>query len=174
MLGDYFGEGMTAAHLKMTETPEGDTELIQYDLDCGAVSPFPLVRCHGNIYVLPGVPHLLRQKWSAIKNILEKEYELAPFRNKVFRLSIADETKIAELLETVQTAYGDVQVGSYPVTEEEDGALTLVTLDSKKCFKLESAAAMMRSLLPAEYLLAEDSDVKALSRQPSVCSSPTK
>ena len=53
-LRSYFGTALTAAHLKMSETPEGDTELLDYLLDSGEESRFPVIRCHGNIYVLPG------------------------------------------------------------------------------------------------------------------------
>jgi hypothetical protein len=53
-LRSYFGTALTVAHLKMAETPEGDTELLDYLLDSGEESKFPVIRCHGNIYVLPG------------------------------------------------------------------------------------------------------------------------
>ena len=36
-------------------------------IDClmvdGSLSPFPVLQCR-NVYVLPGVPHLLRKKWA--------------------------------------------------------------------------------------------------------------
>lgn len=35
---------------------------IDFELEDGSVSPFPVLRCR-NIYVLPGVPQLLQQKW---------------------------------------------------------------------------------------------------------------
>ena len=37
-------------------------ELIDYKQADGSPSPFPLLLCR-NVYVLPGVPHLLQQKW---------------------------------------------------------------------------------------------------------------
>lgn len=43
--------------------PAGMTQVVEYDLPNGKPSPFPLVLCDDNIYVLPGVPHLLQQKW---------------------------------------------------------------------------------------------------------------
>ena len=32
-------------------------------MDDGSLSPFPVLQCR-NVYVLPGVPHLLRKKWA--------------------------------------------------------------------------------------------------------------
>ena len=40
----------------------GEVELIDYSQPDGSPSPFPLLQCR-NIYVLPGVPHLLERKW---------------------------------------------------------------------------------------------------------------
>ena len=36
--------------------------MIDYALEDGRPSPFPVIRCR-NVYMLPGVPHLLQQKW---------------------------------------------------------------------------------------------------------------
>lgn len=35
-------------------------------------SAFPLVRCR-NIFVLPGVPHLVKRKWEAIRQRLQQQ-----------------------------------------------------------------------------------------------------
>lgn len=43
----------------------GDCKLMPYSLDNGKQSPFPLMQCR-NVYVLPGVPDLLRQKWKVM------------------------------------------------------------------------------------------------------------
>ena len=40
----------------------GEVTVIDYALEDGRPSPFPVIRCR-NVYVLPGVPHLLQQKW---------------------------------------------------------------------------------------------------------------
>jgi hypothetical protein len=44
----------------------GECELIDHKFKDGRVSPFSLPRCR-NVYVLPGVPDLLRQKWRTLK-----------------------------------------------------------------------------------------------------------
>ena len=44
----------------------GESELIELEEDVAKQSPFPLVQC-SNIYILPGVPELLQQKWRTLK-----------------------------------------------------------------------------------------------------------
>ena len=41
----------------------GELKAIDYYMDDGSLSPFPVLQCR-NVYVLPGVPHLLRKKWA--------------------------------------------------------------------------------------------------------------
>ena len=47
--------------------PAGACTIIDYTRDDGSASPFPLIRCD-NVFVLPGVPDLLRSKWK-VKHI---------------------------------------------------------------------------------------------------------
>jgi hypothetical protein len=42
--------------------PPDEVTTIDHALPDGRMSPFPVLRCR-NIYVLPGVPQLLQQKW---------------------------------------------------------------------------------------------------------------
>ncbi|KAG7670257.1 hypothetical protein KSW81_008388 [Nannochloris sp. 'desiccata'] len=66
----YFGADVTDAHLKMADAPTGpEIALIDYNQADGTVSPFPLLKCR-NVYVLPGVPSLVQQKWKAVKRDL--------------------------------------------------------------------------------------------------------
>lgn len=53
-LRDMFGPSLTAAHLKMAETPAGRATLIDYTMENGQVSKFPLLKCGDNIFVMPG------------------------------------------------------------------------------------------------------------------------
>ncbi|GIL61337.1 hypothetical protein Vafri_15809 [Volvox africanus] len=158
-LSSYFGgEGaLTEAHLKMAEGPQ-HMELIDYTLPgCDQISKFPLLRVN-NIYVLPGVPSLLVQKWNALKPRL-KEAALAPFRNATLRLSLKDETTIAPALVRVASTHGlDVAVGSYPMDQG-----IIITLDSKNSEKLEAAIAEIQELLPEESVVTLERDVDSLS-----------
>ena len=42
--------------------PTGASSIVDYTRDDGSASPFPVIRCH-NVFVLPGVPDLLKSKW---------------------------------------------------------------------------------------------------------------
>ncbi|KAL6762532.1 MoaB/Mog domain-containing protein [Haematococcus lacustris] len=140
-----FGSEITESHLKMAEGPEGRLSLVDYRLEGGEPSRFPLLRCDPNIYVLPGVPHLLRQKWQALKEVLVKQMPLArPFHNQVFRLGLWDETLVAAALEKVQAAADGVSIGSYPVTDQGDGAGVLITLEASDTPVLDTASNLVR------------------------------
>ena len=59
--------------MKMGLSPEGKTELLHYVGDDGKRSPFPLVKVE-NIFVLPGVPQLVRRKWQPLAVYLTERY----------------------------------------------------------------------------------------------------
>ncbi|HSE93686.1 MAG TPA: competence/damage-inducible protein A, partial [Methylomirabilota bacterium] len=59
LLRGYYGDRLNEAQLKMAEVPEG-AELIG-----GEVLRFPTILIR-NVYVLPGVPEIFRQKFEAI------------------------------------------------------------------------------------------------------------
>lgn len=64
-----------------------------------------------------GVPHLLRQKWSAVAAELTAAVQLAPFSNRVVRLAADDEAAVAPLLNTLAEQWGsEIAIGSYPVS----------------------------------------------------------
>lgn len=66
--------------------------------------------------LLAGVPHLLRQKWSAVSAELQAAVQLAPFSNRVVRLAQEDEAEVAPLLQTLAQQWGsEMAIGSYPV-----------------------------------------------------------
>lgn len=73
---------VTRSHLKMATVVEGCTELLSCYTDEGQKSPFPLMRVDGNIYVLPGVPSVMRSKWPHIKKYLLEMYRSASFKNR--------------------------------------------------------------------------------------------
>ena len=150
----------------MAELPADDVELLDYKLDNGEWSHFPLLRCR-NIYILPGVPHLLRQKWGVIRDLLLSGSAgmrpSSPFGSCMFRLSLFDETLIAPCLDTLARKYGPgVAIGSYPVTGQRDGAGILITLDCKQPDVLSAAVDALRQLLPVNSIKSEEQDAASL------------
>ena len=101
---------------------------------------------------------------------------MKPFLNKTIRINFGDETRIANALQEVANLYGDVNIGSYPVTNQHDGAQILVTLDGKLSEPLEKAAELLCHRLPQDSILEVEENVRSLLRSSSsvLVSSPTR
>lgn len=143
VLEKYYQEAITDATLRMADLPEGAVLL-------GADRAwFPVIVVE-NVYVFPGVPEILVQKFERIKE---------RFRDRPFHLVRvflrADEGKVADLLRDLADGHPDLRVGSYP-TMTEPGYTLKVTLESKDPGALEGAHALLlrrlesRSILPVE------------------------
>jgi molybdenum cofactor synthesis domain-containing protein len=121
-LEEYFrlkyGDQMNQAVLKMAEVPEG-AEIIDF-----SDMSFPLVM-FGNIFVFPGIPEYLRNKFSLIKE---------RFRSSAFylrRLFLnANESDIAEILNILVAESRDVSFGSYPILGNPEYRI-IITAESK-------------------------------------------
>ena len=102
----------------MAEVPEG-SEIIDFN-----DMSFPLVM-YRNIFVFPGIPEYLRNKFSLVKE---------RFRSSVFylrRLFLnANESDIAEILNTIVAESRDVSFGSYPVLGNPEYQI-IITAESK-------------------------------------------
>lgn len=155
-LRKYFGDHLTTAHLKLAEVPEGECELIDHNFKDGRVSPFSLPRCR-NVYVLPGVPDLLQQKWRTLKDHLTRGGNTSsPWQSIVLRLSLSDETTIAPTLERLNAGMHDMlAVGSYP---QADGAGIVLSLEGKDPAVLAKARDFLRAELPAGAISSEEAN----------------
>jgi len=154
----HFGDHVTEHHLKMAEVPDGpETVLIEYNLQDGRPSPYPLVRCR-NVYILPGVPSIVEQKWPAIRsnladlpigeNIERKATEELPFSTVIIRLQVSDEASISSHLEAVRDRFGNhVAIASYPLTEQSDSCSVALSLESKDQAVLKDAHEHLSMLL---------------------------
>lgn len=175
----HFGENVTKHHLKMAEVPDGpETALIEYTLKDGRPSPYPLVRCR-NVYILPGVPSVVEQKWPAVRddlamlptgeNIERSMTEELPFSSVLFRLQCSDEALIAEKMEQVQKRFSsDVSVASYPLTDQSDKCTVALSLESKDADMLQEASNYLRSILDIESILSEHKNNDDALSSPSV------
>ncbi|MFZ2196292.1 MAG: competence/damage-inducible protein A [Thermodesulfovibrionales bacterium] len=121
-LEEYFrlkyGDALNKAVLKMAEVPEG-SEIIDFN-----DMSFPLVM-YRNIFIFPGIPEYLRNKFSLIKE---------RFRSSAFylrRLFLnANESDIAEILNTLVEESRGVLFGSYPVLGNPEYKI-IITAESK-------------------------------------------
>jgi len=171
---NHFGDHVTDFHLKMAQVPDGpETVLIDYKLQDGRPSPFPLVRCR-NIYILPGVPSLVAQKWPAVMadlpqlaaraaiglpGSLAEDGSMrrdAPFSSVILRLNVTDEASIASPMHAISRQFGDfVSVGSYPLTGQSDGASVALSLEGKDESMVERACAALKDILDPSMISSE-------------------
>jgi len=129
------GGALPEASVKMTELPEG-AELIEQE-----PGRFPVIVL-GNVYIFPGIPSFLRQKFSAIKNRFRSE----PFHIRKIYLN-DEECFIAGHLEKVASGFPDVLIGSYPNVEAGDYKVA-VTLESTSTESLGRAFDELLRLIP--------------------------
>jgi molybdenum cofactor synthesis domain-containing protein len=132
---ERFGLPLHDANLRMATVPSG-TELV-HDPSVG----FPVVQVR-NVYVLPGIPKLVRLKFAAIAPRLKGTVLHTD------RVYVDDwESGIATALGDIVNAFPTVEIGSYP-RSGEGPFRTLLTLESEDAQAVEQAVASMRASLP--------------------------
>jgi len=129
------GRPVNAAHLKMAEVPEG-AELLMDDR-----LRFPTIKVE-NVYVLPGIPEILQQKFLALKD----RFRVDPYHLKIIYTNEIESTIATHLNDTLRT-YPDLLLGSYPKIGNDEYRVKL-TLESKDKNYVERAFAHLLNLLP--------------------------
>ncbi len=99
--------GVTEARLRMARVPAG-AELIM-----NKVSGAPGIR-HGNIFILPGVPHITAGMLDALTGQLEGGRPLVA----VTIGGMVPESEVADLLRETERAHEGIVIGSYPFFRE--------------------------------------------------------
>ncbi len=131
-----------AALLRMAELPEG-AELVG-----GDTLQYPLVKVR-NVYVFPGVPRFLQNKFEVLKPHLRAR----PILLQEILLSV-QEHRIAQLLEEVVQAFPEVEVGSYP--RFDDGPYKVkVTLECRDRGPLFGALSALQARLDPSWVVRE-------------------
>lgn len=143
LLRKFYGvELLTPSQQRLALVPEGAV------LHYGERSQYPQMMV-GNVYPLPGVPELFREKFLELKELWPPA---TPRHRRCLRL-VAMETDLADLLASVAQDYPQVQLGSYPSLQDGQWHLELV-LESPHPEQLEEALSVL---------------VKALGVQPVPC-----
>ncbi|MFQ5827909.1 MAG: competence/damage-inducible protein A [Candidatus Methylomirabilia bacterium] len=128
------------ARFKMAEVPEG-AELLAADS-----LRFPVVVAR-NVYILPGVPEIFREKFEAVKErFREQPYFLA---NVFVRIG---EATLARFLNDLLSAYPLLLLGSYPEFFNTEYKVK-VTLESKDRTYLDKALVDLVDRLPKEAVV---------------------
>ncbi|MEW6108128.1 MAG: competence/damage-inducible protein A [Nitrospirota bacterium] len=138
-----YGGPLNAAIMKMTELPEGSNVITQENMR------FPVISFR-NIFIFPGIPEYLREKFSLIK----ERFRTSAFRLRRFFLN-ADEPDIANILNKVVAENTDVIFGSYPVLGNPEYRI-IVTAESKSEGSLDKALNDFQKRLPEEIIVRID------------------
>ena len=140
ILERHFRDRLTEAHLRMAEMPEGA------DLVGGEMVRFPTILMR-DVYILPGVPEIFRQKFEAIRE---------RFRDEPIHLSnvfvAIGEGVLADYLNGLLADYPNLLLGSYPELSNPEYKVK-VTLESRDRGYLEGALAEFLRRLPAGALV---------------------
>ena len=107
-LNARYENNLTSAVLKMSEIPEGAKVYLEEGMR------FPIVS-YKNIFIFPGIPEYLRDKFSSIK---ERFRDSAFYLKRLF-LSV-HESEFAEILNLVVSENIQVQFGSYPIQGKQE------------------------------------------------------
>jgi len=137
---EYSGERIDDTRLKMADIPDG-AELI-----FGGQLNFPSV-CVDNIFILPGIPELFRDKFTALKS----RFKVDPYFLRVV-YTRAVESTLALYLNDTLAAFPLVEVGSYPTLTDPDYQVR-VTLESKDRQYVNQAFEHLVARLPPEMVV---------------------
>jgi molybdenum cofactor synthesis domain-containing protein len=140
LLEQHYKGNLNAARLKMAEVPEG-AELL-----AGDALLFPVIVAR-NVYILPGVPEIFRQKFEVIK----ERFRDAPYFSRAVFVCMGEGT-LADFLNALLRAYPRLLLGSYPELSNPSYKVK-VTLESKDPAYLDRALADFLSSLPKETVV---------------------
>jgi molybdenum cofactor synthesis domain-containing protein len=140
LLRQFYGDDLNDARLKMAEVPEG-AELVG-----GESLRFPAIVVR-NIYVLPGVPEIFREKFEALR----ERFRETPFHLRNVYVGIG-EGRLADHLNDLLREFPALLLGSYPEFSNPEYRVK-ITLESKDETYLGQALAALLTRLPAEAVV---------------------
>jgi FAD synthetase len=140
ILERYYRGRLSDAHLKMAEVPEG-AELVT-----GGSLRFPTILMR-NVYVLPGVPEIFREKFEALR----ERFRDQPIHLKNVYVRMGEGT-LADYLNALLLEYPLLLLGSYPEFSNPEYKVK-VTLESRDAAYLEQALAGFLARLPADAVV---------------------
>jgi molybdenum cofactor synthesis domain-containing protein len=135
LLESYYGDRINEGRLRMANVPAGG-ELLE-----NPVSWAPGFRLH-NVYVLPGVPSIMRAMFDTFKHRLAGG---RPVRSRTVNAFLPEST-VAGGLAAIQERLPDVEIGSYPYVRDERFGCALVSR-SVDVERLDEAVAAIATLV---------------------------
>jgi FAD synthetase len=144
MFVERTGEPPAGAAERLTLLPAG-AELIRTGRPA-----YPLVRVR-NVFIFPGVPRFLQQKFELLRPLLQGE----PFHLRRLFLSV-DEGRVADLLERLDRRFSNVDVGSYPKFDPGVDHAVEVTLESRNPEAADQVLAELEAELQADWIVRKE------------------
>ena len=141
LLRGFYGDHITDAPLRMTELPEGATLMASEN------AKWPAVQFH-NLYILPGVPSILRKKFEAMR----QRFVGVPWILRRLTCEM-DEGDLAAHLQATLFAHPEVTIGSYPQFDRKPFCV-LVTLQSRQESTVEAATRDLAARLGPDIVVA--------------------
>jgi molybdenum cofactor synthesis domain-containing protein len=135
LLGFYKPEMINAARMKMADMP------LTAELITNAVSVAPGFRVE-NVYVMAGVPNIMRAMWDGIKPTLQGG---PPVRARTLVIGLGEGT-VAEEFGALQKRYPEVDMGSYPFVRNNSFGTSLV-LRSADTARLDAAFEELKTYI---------------------------
>jgi molybdenum cofactor synthesis domain-containing protein len=136
----FYRGTVTEARLKLADVPAG-AELVG---DAALIFPAVVMR---NIYILPGVPEIFRQKFDALR----ERFRDQPFHLKSVFVSMSEST-LADFLNGLLQEYPLLMLGSYPEFSNPEYKVK-VTLESKDRDYLDRALGAFLGRLPGTVVV---------------------
>jgi molybdenum cofactor synthesis domain-containing protein len=140
LIRELFGRQADEARLRMADAPEGAHLIASEGLR------WPVVAVE-NVFIFPGVPEILRNKFDAIR----ERFRATPFRNTSV-LTLEDEFDLAPRLRRLAGANPEVEVGSYPTFACQEYRVR-ITLESRAPTSVDTALAQLLEMLDPQRLV---------------------
>lgn len=140
LLDRFYRGDLSEARLKMADVPDGA------DLVPAEGLRFPVIVMR-NVYILPGVPEIFRQKFEALRERFRDE----PIHLRNVFVSMAEST-LADFLNELLRTYPLLMLGSYPEFSNPEYKVK-VTLESRDPAYLEKAVDEFLARLPAAAIV---------------------
>jgi molybdenum cofactor synthesis domain-containing protein len=140
LLESYYKGQVNEARLRLAEVPEGS------ELHSDGSLMFPAVS-YRNVYILPGVPEIFRQKFDSLR----ERFRETPFHLTSVFVAIGEGT-LADHLNALVARHPDLMLGSYPEFSNPEYKVK-VTLESKDRALMERAVEELLASLPPGALV---------------------
>lgn len=140
LIHDLFGEDADESRMRMADVPEGAALVSSEGLR------WPVIAVE-NVYIFPGVPEILRNKFKAIR----ERFRTTPYRT-AFVFTHEDEFDLAPRLARVAAAHPQVEIGSYPTFACEEYRVK-ITLEATQPEPVEAALAELLQVLDPDRLV---------------------